>query len=78
MSTQKSIEELYALHQEGKLSYIDLVSQSEYSHEYFAWCSETGLMPGDDTAFLFLEKKESDVFSATNQIVTEPIQFELV
>lgn len=78
MSTHKSIEELCILHQEGRISWLELVSQSEYGLEFVDWCLETGLTASDDTAFLFFEKKEVDAFAYENEEESLPIQIALV
>lgn len=64
MFTPKPIEELFDLHQNGQLSWLELVQQGEYQQEFNEWCEECGLSASDDTAFLFLEKKESDSLNA--------------
>ena len=66
MSSVKPIEALFDLMQTGKISWLGLVLQSEYAQECSEWCNESGLSQTDDTAFLFMEKKDSDSLNATS------------
>lgn len=77
MSTKKSIEELYELRQEDKITWLEFVRESEYAQEYETWCNEYGFSATDDTAFLFLEKKDFDCLASADFDSTEPIQFVL-
>lgn len=73
MSAQKSIETLYEQLQNQEITWLTFVQESEYSEEFTQWCEETGLLASEDTAFLFLEKKDLDSTSMmTNQ--PEPLQ----
>ena len=66
MSSVKPIEALFDLMQTGEISWLGLVLQSEYAQEFSEWCTESGLSQTDDTAFLFMEKKDSDSLNATS------------
>lgn len=66
MSSVKPIEALFDLMQTGEISWLGLVLQSEYAQEFSEWCNESGLSQTDDTAFLFMEKKDSDSLNATS------------
>lgn len=72
MFTQKTFEELCELKQSGQLTWLELVQQSEYSQEFTEWCNEVDLLETEDTAFLFLEKKESDSYS---DAFLEPLKY---
>lgn len=58
--TPLSFEELCQLKQSQEITWLELVQRSEYASEYAEWLEECSLSESDDSAFLFLEKKEMD------------------
>lgn len=75
MSTKKTFEELCKLKQLGKITWLEFVSESEYSEEFSEWCVENGLAESDDTAFLFLEWKDSQTFDNYTPLETLSVFF---
>lgn len=59
-SSPLSFEELCQLKQSEEITWLEFVQRSEYSEEYQEWLQESGLSESDDSAFLFLEKKDLD------------------
>lgn len=67
----KSLDELIQLHQEGKITELQFVMESEYAQTYLNWCAEKGVDPSESSASDFWEEYEYDMFEHQSNIDTD-------
>ena len=58
----KEYDELVQLRQEGKITDLLFVMDSEYNQTFLEWCKEKNTEPSDESASRFLEEQEYDMF----------------
>jgi iron only hydrogenase large subunit-like protein len=54
-------EELVQLLQEGRIDFLQFVTNSEYSHDYIEWCKSHNVSPDNDSAEFFCDMTEIDM-----------------
>lgn len=67
----KSLDELIQLRQEGKITELQFVMDSEYAKTYLNWCAEKRVDPSDSSASDFWEEFEYDMFEQQSNIETD-------
>lgn len=58
----KDYDELVQLRQDGKISDLLFVMDSEFNTTYLEWCQENNTEPSDESAQDFLNEIEADMF----------------
>lgn len=60
--TKISHNELVELLQDGRIDFLQYVANGEHGIEYINWCKEHNIDPSNDTAELFCQQVEIDMF----------------
>ena len=73
--SERTYDELVQLHQSGKITWLQLVEQSEDKDDFIQWCKDHNVKPDDNYAELYLEQTEGEMsFSQGNWDSYEKLQ----
>lgn len=64
----KSYDELVQLRQDGKITNLLFIMDSDLNFTFLDWCVEMGKEPSDSSASEFLEEFEYDMFETQSNV----------
>lgn len=59
MSYKRTYEELVELLQEGKITYLQFLMESDSADDFVQWCADHGTEPTDESAEFYIEQTDT-------------------